>query len=584
MNFFNRTVRKNTFFIMTIGLGLIITACSSIGPFPNHEPDSNHQDGMGSRGGGMMDGKMMRGMMNGNERMGGMMEGERGDGTHDDHGGSSHSYLPLTPLSSHLEQPSYRPGAITELEGRLTNGNVKEFKVTAAPQPVEISEGITIESWAYNGEIPGPLLRVKEGERVRMIFENQVPNIKTAIHWHGLLVPNSMDGVPPMTQSYIGSGERFVYEFDAKPSGTHWFHAHSMGDGARQLDQGLISPIIIDPIDKGWMPETEQEWIMALDEWQIEGVGPAPPSNDGSMMGQGMMGKSNMMKDGGMGNHLLGTADGYNLFTINGRANLQKPFEAEAGKWVRLRLLNGGFQQHTIHIHGLKAWVTHTDGHLLPSAQPAEELVISPYERLDVLLYGATPGEYRIHDHDTGHSEAGMQARIKLVESSQKEDFSEGRASEDQLPIVTRPSRAPLYQNLIAGIPGKDTYKYDRRYDLTIGMGMGRNSQWTLNGQSGENSEPLLIRDGERIRLSISNMSPESHPMHLHGHEFEVVEVNGRSLVEPWLLKDTLNLKPMESYTLSFTANSGPGDWLFHCHQGHHADDGLMTIFRYSEL
>lgn len=326
-------------------------------------------------------------------------------------------------------------------------------------------------------------------------------------------------------------------------------------------------------------PKADREWIVTLDEWQVEGAGTAPPSTDGSMM------NGDMIEKGMMNNHLLGTADGYNVFTINGRAHLEQPFVAEAGEWVRLRLLNGGFQQHRIHVHGMKAWVIHTDGHRLPVAQPMDELVISPYERLDVLLYGTEPGEYMLHDHNLGHREAGMQAKIKLNKPPTQSRAKRVQPYLDNLTTTSKLSEAPHYQNLIAGIPGPDKNNYDRHYKLTIGMemGMGSNTQWTINSKGWSDSDPFPIREGERIRLTISNMSPESHPMHLHGHEFEIVKVNGQTLAEPWLLKDTLNLRPMESFTIAFEANNSPGDWLFHCHQAHHADDELMTIFRYAE-
>jgi FtsP/CotA-like multicopper oxidase with cupredoxin domain len=289
-----------------------------------------------------------------------------------------------------------------------------------------------------------------------------------------------------------------------------------------------------------------------------------------------------MMSNGMMGNHLLGTANGYNLFTINGRANPAEPLVAEVGQWTRLRLLNGGFQQHRIHVHGMKAWVTHTDGHLIPQAQPMDELVISPYERLEVLLYGTEPGEYVLHDHDEGHSEAGMVAKIRLKKTLNKPNHKEGKP-ESELPINARSRYSPKYQNLSAGVIGDDPTLYDRSYRLTIRMGMGSNSQWTLGGNKQGSDDALPIRKGEKIRLTISNMSPESHPMHLHGHEFKIVEIGGQSLSEPWLVKDTVNLQPMESITIAFEANNPPGDWLFHCHQAHHADDGLMTVFRYEK-
>lgn len=542
--------------ILLLGFVLTLAACSPM-----------------TDGGGVMNDMMDDGM--GENMMGGSKHRDEHESS------SSHSYLPFTPLSADTISANsvYHPGSITKLQGQISDDGVREFKITAALQPIELKKGFIVEGWAYNGKVPGPLLRVKEGERVRIILENKVLGMETAIHWHGLIVPNAMDGVPPITQPYVGQGERFIYEFIAQPSGTFWYHAHSMGDGAQQLDRGLLAPIVIEPKNSEKEPKADREWIVTLDEWQVEGAGTAPPSTDGSMM------NGDMMEKGMMNNHLLGTANGYNVFTINSRAHLEQPFVAEAGEWVRLRLLNGGFLQHRIHVHGMKAWVTHTDGHRLPTAQPVDELVISPYERLDVLLYGSEPGEYILHDHAPGYSEAGMQAKIKLNKPNVQSKPKRDQPYQDGLATTLNLGDAPRYQRLIAGIPGPDKESYDRQYNLTIGMemGMGSDTQWTVNGKGWEDSDPFPIREGERIRLTISNMSPESHPMHLHGHEFEIVAVNGQTLAEPWLLKDTINLRPMESFTIAFEANNPPGDWLFHCHQAHHADDGLMTVFRYEE-
>lgn len=126
-------------------------------------------------------------------------------------------------------------------------------------------------------------------------------------------------------------------------------------------------------------------------------------------------------------------------------------------------------------------------------------------------------------------------------------------------------------------MPGDPPTVPDRAYSLLIHHTM---SSWTVNGKSYPNTDPIWVREGERVRLRVSNMSPESHPMHLHGHSFQVVAVRGQGLAEPWLTKDVINLAPMESYEIEFVADN-PGVWMFHCHQQHHADHGLVVLIRY---
>lgn len=473
-----------------------------------------------------------------------------------------------------VDPDEYASPSQTEAESN-SEGDFVEFTITAYPERIQIDDQLSVDAWTYNGTFPGPIIRVKEGQRVRIVFRNQVPGIGTALHWHGIPTRNSMDGVPTVTQPYVNYGEEFVYEFPAEPAGTYSYHAHSFGNDVTQLDKGLYAPFIIEESDdEQTFPEANTEWVVSVDEMQIPGEGNPPPATDGNRMDQSMM---KQMMPGA----LLGSADPYNVFLMNGKRNPVHVFEANVGEWVRLRLLNFGYQTHRIQVTGMQMYATHTDGHALPGAQPVDYMEISPYERADAYLIGNESGTFELLDIDPGHSEFGMSAQVVLTANDNQK-----KTDAEPLEIAQIPANAPRYQGISAGIPGTDDTQYDRTYGMTIGMTMSSDGMaWAINGKtwtSFEEVDPYEVKQGETIKVDLFNMTPESHPMHLHGHPFRVVAIDGQTLSEPWILKDTINVRPMQRLSIAFEADN-PGDWIFHCHQAHHADSGLETYFTYVE-
>src|SRR3989338_8431089 len=150
------------------------------------------------------------------------------------------------------------------LKYTLENG-VKVFNLEAAPIRWPILKDTTVTAWAYNGMVPGPLIRVTEGDKVKIILKNNIPEA-TTIHWHGILVPNNMDGIPDETQKPIQPGETFTYEFTAKPKGTFWYHSHF--DSDKQISVGLSGAFIIEP-KGGLVPKPDINKVLMLNEWRV---------------------------------------------------------------------------------------------------------------------------------------------------------------------------------------------------------------------------------------------------------------------------------------------------------------------------
>jgi FtsP/CotA-like multicopper oxidase with cupredoxin domain len=458
---------------------------------------------------------------------------------------------------------------------------VREFRLETREVTWELAPGKVIKAMAYNGQVPGPEIRIKEGERVRVVLRNALGE-PTTVHWHGVDVPNAMDGVPGITQKPVPPGGTFVYEFEARPAGTRWYHTHF--NDHRQLDLGLVAPLIIEPAG----PEPfafDREYTLVLDDWATGTGRPVPPTDEGTagvrgdrggMMGgmRGMMG--GMMGRRGMGGMMGGGEEpAYDTMTINGRAYpATEPLRVQAGERVRLRLINASAEHtHVMRLAGHRLSVTHTDGNPLVQPVEVDALPIAPSERYDALVTARRPGAWFLYCAAPGHAAAGEQVLVVY----------EGRDS-------AKPE-AP-----VEGVSGLSVWQYglgrgrpvlprpsprERNFDLTLGGGMMGSEVWTINGKQYPNTDPLDARKGDRVRVRLGNMSMEAHPMHLHGQSFKVLAVNGRRLDVP-LVKDSVDVEAhMGAVDIEFTAHN-PGDWFFHCHKPMHMDGGMIALARVS--
>ncbi|MBI3029058.1 MAG: multicopper oxidase family protein [Candidatus Rokubacteria bacterium] len=392
-------------------------------------------------------------------------------------------------------------------------GEVREIHLEARQVSWELAPGRIIRAMAYNGQIPGPELRLKEGERARIVFKNLLSE-PTTIHWHGVDVPNPMDGVPGVTQKPVQPGETFVYEFDARPAGTRWYHTHFQEH--RQLDLGLYAPLIIEPSQPDPFP-FGREHTLVLDDWAT-GTGPALPSTpEGTAGGRGGMGgmMGGMMR-GGMGRMMEGMMGGgrtpaYDVMTINGKAYpATVPLRVRPGERVRLRVINASADHtHAIRLAGHRLQVTHTDGNPLVHPVEVDAVPIAPSERYDVQFAADRPGAWFLYCAGPGHAQAGEQVLV----------LYEGREGDAPARPVEGVAGLNLWHYALGG--GRDILPTpsgrDRSYNLTLSGGMMGSDAWTINEKRYPNTDPLRLRKGDRARVRFSNMSMEAHPMHLHG-------------------------------------------------------------------
>lgn len=464
------------------------------------------------------------------------------------------------------------PGTATPLAtspASPTTDGALQVPLTVEEVEWELAPGKRVKALTYNGQVPGPSIRLRQGQRLQATVTNRL-SVPTTIHWHGVDVPNPMDGVPDLTQSPIQPGQTFVYDFAATPAGTRWYHTHYAA--TKQQDRGLYAPLIIDPATPEPSPP-DREYTLVFSAWVTGLSAPVPaPADDGGSNGMG--GMMSGMAGGMMGGMMSGSqGPPYDTFTVNGKAfPATAPLTVREGERVRLRLINAsGSRTHRIHLEGHRLAVTHTDGNRLLEPVEVDVVPIAPAERYDVEFTADRPGVWSLHDLTPGQTEAGL--RVQIVYG--------GHESAPEAPL--RATAAGLQSwsypmgRGVDWLPAPSGTTDD--FQLTLSGGMMGSNQWTINGKVYPDTDPLPVRPGDRARARLFNMSMETHPMHLHGHSFRVTSIGGTRLAAP-LIKDVVAVRPMEAAEIEFVADN-PGQWLFHCHKPMHMEGGMVTLVRY---
>lgn len=274
----------------------------------------------------------------------------------------------------------------------IERDGVKEFHLEANEFRWEYEPGKWMHAWGYNGQIPGPEIRVTEGDTIRIIVQNNLPDA-TTIHWHGVDVPWQMDGVAGVTQKSIPPGASFTYEFSAVPAGTRFYHSHGKdhATAAQQLDMGLSGAFIIEP--KNPTLTFNKEFTLLLDEWDI-------------------MGGINSAISHVHGTGMMGAVPEFNTFTINGRVfPYTDMLPVQKDDRVLVRFINVGSSAfHPMHLHGHSFDVVAKDGFSIARSaiETRNTITINPGETVDILIKANNPGPWLLHCHHVHHAAAGM--------------------------------------------------------------------------------------------------------------------------------------------------------------------------------
>lgn len=435
-----------------------------------------------------------------------------------------------------------------------------EVSLTAIPGEVDLG-GKVVRTWSYGGQLPGREIRVRRGDLLSVSLHNNLPDA-TTIHWHGVALRNDMDGVPDLTQRAIGSRGDFRYEFTVPNTGTFFFHPHV----GVQLDRGLYAPLIVEDPDAPDAYDTEL--VVVLDDW-LDGLGRDP---DGVFKELRAGGMSNMGGPGMARSPLLGGDAGdvtYPYFLANGRlAAAPQVVATRPGQRIRLRLINAGSDTaFRVGLPGVPMAVTHTDGFPVQPVN-ADALLLGMAERIDAII---TVPDRPVPLLALAEGKNGFAALV----------LQPGRgAAPDPAALVAQLSSRPVL--MATDTRAADAVRLAERvvpdvvHDLKLG-GPDGGYTWTINGQVYDPQRGVPVREGQRVRLRFTNSTTMFHPMHLHGHTFQVRAPGGSGP-----RKDTVNVLPGRTVEVDFDADN-PGQWLTHCHNVYHGEAGMMTMVSYVE-
>ena len=437
------------------------------------------------------------------------------------------------------------------------SGDAKSFVLTATQKDIDLG-GRVASTWVYGDSLPGKIIRVNKGDRVKVDFTNSLP-VPSSVHWHGLAIRNDMDGVPGITTPEVLPNARFHFDFTTPDAGTYWFHPHS----GTQLDRGLYAPFIVD--DPNEISNYDKEWILILDDW-TDGVG----KNPDQILADLQRGSGNSSSMHGMDMSSGGGMDSgdviYPLYLINGRPITDPDvLTARPGDRIRIRIINAAADTifHVALGDHLMS-VTHSDGF---PVKPYNTSVIriGMGERYDAIVT-LKDGVFPLVAKPLGKADL---ARALIRTGA-------GNAPAPTV-LPNELMGTPLTADQLVAIESVElpSKKPDRIHDLILSGSM-QPYEWRINGQMYPDIKPLFIKAGEMGRLRIRNMSMMFHPIHLHGHTFQIGNA-GRSGAR----KDTILLPPMGGVNVDFQA-SNPGKWMIHCHNAYHAEAGMMTRLEYT--
>jgi FtsP/CotA-like multicopper oxidase with cupredoxin domain len=432
---------------------------------------------------------------------------------------------------------------VREFEGaypvsRAANGQVRTFDLIAKETELPLVDGTSLRVWAYNGQVPGPTLRVRLGERLRVHFTNQLPQA-TTIHWHGVRVPNDMDGVPHATQPPIQPGESFTYEFTPKDAGTFWFHPHIRS--SEQVERGLYGVLIVE--DEKPLPYT-QDVVWVIDDWLLDETRQVLPRFNT---------RHDLAHDGRWGNAI----------TVNGRTDTE--LKVKGGDRIRLRLLNSSNGRvYAPDFSGLDTNIIAVDGLYLREPIPLQGFEMAPGNRvdIDIVVREAVSRVFPVVDYFRPR-------RPNQLASIVVDDV--GPAA----PAFPSPARArvPAWREGLM-VPVTKEFRLNARQGGEYGI------EWTLNDEAFAGHDhahaALTLKRGAFARVRFVNDSFRLHPMHLHGMFFKVLARDGVRVDEPFF-RDTVLIHPKETVDIGLVPLD-EGDWMMHCHILEHAEAGMMTM------
>jgi len=433
------------------------------------------------------------------------------------------------------------------LSPRLTVRNLDEpakpdVSLRISPVELEIAPGKIIKTIGYNGSVPGPFLRFREGQQVTVDVLNDT-NDPELVHWHGMFLAPEVDGSAEEGTPLIPPHRSQRYTFTARPAGTRWYHTHvSAGRNLkRSTFTGQFGMVHVEPASEPG--EYDAEYSLCLHGWQ---------PYLGSMGGEG-------------------TLDAiYQSYSINSRAlGHGEPIRVRQGQRVLFRILNASAtMQHQMALSGHQFTVISLDGNPVAAQRAVDVLSLGPAERVDAIVTMNAPGVWILGELDEQIRKQGLGVVIEYENKNAAPEWVARRNAAWDYTLFGNSAESSEPAEIVP-------LAFRRKF-----AGNNWVDHWTINNKEFPKTDPIRVRRNQKYRLRFDNQSDEDHPVHLHRHTFELTQVAGKRTAG--VFKDVVVVPRRNIVEVDLLANN-PGLSLFHCHQQLHMDYGFMTLLRYED-
>lgn len=420
----------------------------------------------------------------------------------------------------------------------MENKNVVEYQFVASEFQWEIAPGKIIPAWGFNEQVPGPVIRAKKGDTLVVRLKNMLSE-PTILHWHGIRLPAAMDGTGEV-QKPIQPGEEFEYRFDLPDAGSFWYHSHH--NETVQMERGMYGAIIVeDEAD----PVVDAEKLFMIDDMKLT-------ANYEFTRPSWALPRLIEKHDGRQGDTLL----------INGKVD--PVVNIHAGQIERWRFINSSSARYfKLHLGGKPFKIIGTDGGLIEKPVLVTEALITPGERIDIVVGPFKEGE-------TFPIEALSYNRVTFLKPK-KQRFASIEVLEEKPSVALIPDVLRTIEPL-----APQDAPVNRTVKLSVGPSIKNVLDFKVNGGLHVQDKPVII--GDLQVWEVNNVSLMDHPFHLHGFFFQVLEINGKAPeYKAW--KDTINLTPRTKVKIAWMPDNRPGKWMYHCHILEHHAAGMMANF-----
>jgi FtsP/CotA-like multicopper oxidase with cupredoxin domain len=438
-----------------------------------------------------------------------------------------------------------------------------DYTLKISPITVEIDRSHILSTIGYNGTAPGPVLRMREGKPVtiEVINDTDTPEF---VHWHGMLIPPEVDGTEEEGSPPVPAHGRRRFELTPGPAGSRWYHSHAMAmdDLHKGSYTGQFGFVYVDDGDDAG--QYDQELFLALRDWEPFFSNTMEDNDDDTHNGPVLEKPATLNTDPN------GLEVNSTTYSINDKAlGSGEPIRVREGQKLLIHFLNASaIENRRIALAGHKMKVIALDGNPVPTPKTVDSVFLGTGERLDVVVEMNRPGIWILGSTEQMVREAGLGVIVEYAgQHRQPQWIDPPKGFWDYTLFGTATSNSPPPQQTIETIFEK------------IPRGIGKFNSWLINGKPYPHENEFVLQQGSRYRLVMRNRTDDAHPMHLHRHLWELVEINGKKTAG--VVKDTVVVPYYGRAVVDFTANQ-PGLSLFHCHIQQHMDYGFKALFRYA--